>query len=256
METTTLTVLGLAVVDAINPSALAMTLILLTHPQAIPRVLTYIGGILATYLVLGIVLMLGFGAALRTLGTALDHPFVLAVQGLLGLGMLGYAVFAPAPTADRAPRESDRAGLIGMFLLGATVTAVELVTALPYFGAIAVMTAARLDIARWLPLLLVYNAIFIAPPLALLALHALLGRRLGPRYAHWRVRLERGARESVLWIVALVGFALAGDAVGRYLHQRDKGKASGFEYDRTRDEGLARLALARGLLDQPVAELG
>lgn len=224
METTTLTVLGLAVVDAINPSALAMTLILLTHPQAIPRVLTYISGILATYLVLGILLMLGFGAAVRTLGTALDHPLVLALQGLLGLGMLAYALFAPtpAPATDRTPDESSRAGLIGMFLLGATITAAELVTALPYFGAITVMTAARLDIAQWLPLLLVYNAIFVAPPLALLILHAFLGRRLGPRYALWRARLARGARESVLWIVALVGFALAGDAIGRYLHQRKK----------------------------------
>jgi cytochrome c biogenesis protein CcdA len=226
LDTTTLTVLGLAVVDAINPSALAMTLILLAHPQAVPRVLTYIGGILATYLVLGVALMLGFSTALRAFGTALDHPAVLALQALLGLSLLIYALFAPtASRTEHAPRGPSRAGLVGMFLLGATVTAVELVTALPYFGAIAVMTAARLAIAQWLPLLFVYNAIFIAPPLALLGLHVLLGRRLGHRYAHWREVLARGARESVLWIVALVGFALAGDAVGRYLQQREKAKA-------------------------------
>ncbi|HSX61010.1 MAG TPA: GAP family protein [Tahibacter sp.] len=228
METTILTVFGFAVVDAINPSALAVTLVLLTQARAVPHVIAYVAGILATYLALGIALMLGFGAALRGLGAALDHPAVLALQAALGLGLLLYAIAAPTPSdAPREARDTGRAGAIGMFMLGATVTATELVTALPYFAAIAVMTSAKLAAAQWLPLLLAYNAIFIAPPLALLGLHLLFGKRLGPRYAHWRDVLARGARETVLWILALVGFALAGDAIARYLHQRAKADRGG-----------------------------
>jgi cytochrome c biogenesis protein CcdA len=97
------------------------------------------------------------------------------------------------------------------------VTAAELVTALPYFAAITLMIGADLGPTQWLPLLLGYNLIFIAPPLLLLGLHALLGHRTDERFARWRKRLQRGAREATLWIFALVGMALMGDAASRWI---------------------------------------
>ena len=93
-------------------------------------------------------------------------------------------------------------------LLGVTVTAMELPTAVPYFGAISILTAADLPMARWLPLLVLYNAIFVLPPVLLLVAHVVFGRRLDARYADLRERLQAGARETMLWIAGLVGGAL------------------------------------------------
>lgn len=221
MTDPTIPVLGLAVIDSLNPSALAMTLWLLSRPGAVPRVIAYVGGILAAYLLLGIALMLGLGAAMRAFGEVFDHPVALAIQFAIGLVLLLYSVFAPkvgaAPVEPPPPKVG---GLVGMVLLGMFITAAELVTALPYFAATTLMTFTRLPAVQWLPLLLVYNAIFVAPPLLLLGLHVLLGRHLGDRYPRWRMTMQRGAREATLWIVAIVGVALLGDAIGRYLGKR------------------------------------
>jgi hypothetical protein len=214
-------VLGLAVIDGINPSALVAALWLLSQPAAVPRVLAYVAGIALAYLALGIALMLGLKSALAAYGDALDHPVFLAMQLALGIGLLAYGILAPnravSTPETRLPRTG---GLIGMALLGVTITVVEMTTALPYFAAIALMSSSQLPLQQWLPLLLVYNAIFIAPPLILLGLHALLGKHMQGRFAHWRAALQRGAREAMLWIVTITGFALSGDAISRYLGQR------------------------------------
>ena len=62
--------------------------------------------------------------------------------------------------------------------------------------------------ARWLPLLVLYNAVFVLPPVLFLVGHIVFGRRLDARYADLRERLQTGARETMLWIFGLVGGAL------------------------------------------------
>ena len=122
--------------------------------------------------------------------------------------MVVYALRAPA-TAASAPRvEPSASTYAALVALGVTVTAMELPTAVPYFGAIALLTTADLPWARWLPLLIVYNAIFVLPPLLLLAGHLVLGKRIAARYADFRERLQAGARETLLWIIGLVGSGL------------------------------------------------
>ncbi|HJU39364.1 MAG TPA: GAP family protein, partial [Tahibacter sp.] len=196
MTETVAAVLGLALVDSINPSALAVALYWLSQPSPVPRVLAYVAGIAITYFALGVALMLGFGTVAANAGGAFDHPVALIVQGALGVAMAGYGIFAPkASKEEPVQRQPGRAGLVGMLLLGATVTAVELTTAFPYFAALALMTSAQMSWPAWLPLLVVYDAIFVAPPLALVGLHALAGARLRERFERWRTSLQRGARE-------------------------------------------------------------
>ncbi|MEO6102890.1 MAG: GAP family protein, partial [Pseudoxanthomonas sp.] len=219
MESLLSSLLLLALLDSLNPSALVVALWLLSRPKPAARLLAYVAGILASYLALGITMMLGFTALSERLGQALDHPVALAMQGLLGAALLVYAIFAPSSAhAAQEPDLPATGKLLGFFVLGMAVTAAELVTALPYFAAIALMIGDNLEAAQWLPLLLGYNLIFIVPPLLLLGLHALLGHRTDERFARWRERLRRGAREATLWIFALVGVALMGDAASRWPH--------------------------------------
>jgi cytochrome c biogenesis protein CcdA len=209
--------LALAVVDSINPSAIAITLYLLSRERVAAQVLAYISAIFVTYLTLGAAVMSGVGALLPSWKTTAESPAGFIVQGLIGLAMLLYAIRAPR-TAPAPPRVEPKATTYAaLALLGVTVTAMEMPTAVPYFGAIALLSSADLPVAAWLPLLVLYNVIFVLPPVVLLAGHVVLGKRLDARYAEFRGRLQAGAGETMLWILGLVGGGLLVTSVVEYV---------------------------------------
>jgi putative Mn2+ efflux pump MntP len=205
--------LALAVVDSINPSAIVVTLYLMSRQRPPAHILAYIAAIFLTYLTLGMLMMLGLDALLPSAGAAIDSRLGFIIQGFIGLALLVYAFRAPA--AKSAPPTEPRAtSYAALALLGVTVTTMELPTAVPYFGAMALL--AGLPAAEWLPLLVLYNAIFVLPPVLLLAGHVAFGSRMDARYAGLRERLQAGARETMLWICGLVGGALLFTSVVEY----------------------------------------
>jgi cytochrome c biogenesis protein CcdA len=209
--------LALALVDSINPSAIVVTLYLLARERVPAQVVVYITAIFLTYLTLGTLMMSGIDALLPSTSETGGGTLGLIVQGVIGLAMLLFALRAPT-AARSAPRvEPSASSYAALVLLGVTVTTMELPTAVPYFGAIALLSAADLPMARWLPLLILYNAIFVLPPVLLLAGHMAFGRRLDARYAAFRERLQAGARETMLWIVGFVGSGLLVWSVVEYV---------------------------------------
>jgi Sap, sulfolipid-1-addressing protein len=207
--------LALAVVDSINPSAIVVTLYLMSRQRPPAQILTYIAAIFLTYLTLGIVMMLGLDALLPSVRATVDGRLGFIIQGLIGLALLLYAIRAPATAKSAPPTEPRATSYAALALLGVTVTTMELPTAVPYFGAIALLTG--LPMVEWLPLLVLYNAIFVLPPVLLLAGHLVFGRRMDARYADLRERLQAGARETMLWIFGLVGGALLVTSVVEYV---------------------------------------
>lgn len=108
--------------------------------------------------------------------------------------MLIYSLLADPKRAAQRPQRLPRSLNLGIvFLLGITITGVELATALPYLGAIGILTNASLAPAQWLTLLLIYNLIFVLPPPLLLGAHTVLGERLRPRMERWQ-DAERSSR--------------------------------------------------------------
>jgi cytochrome c biogenesis protein CcdA len=211
-------IVGLAVIDSINPSALLATIMLLLRGRrARPLVAVYVVAVLATYLAIGVVLTLGLGLTPRAL---IHGDAAYLVQGVLGAGMLAYAVVAPGRRRQRGPVEPPRPPMatrpLAVFALGMTVTVLELPTALPYLGAVGMLTRGELAVTEWLPLLLLYNLIFVLPPLVLLAGHLALGRRADVVLGRLRDRLGGATREAVLWLLGLVGFFLLADALGHF----------------------------------------
>jgi hypothetical protein len=79
------------------------------------------------------------------------------------------------------------------------------------------LTTADLRLSQWLPLLILYNAIFVLPPVILLAGHIAFGKRLEARYTVLRERLQVGAQEAMLWILGLVGGGLLVTSVIEYV---------------------------------------
>ena len=209
-------IVGLAVVDSINPSALLATIALLLRGRAArPLVAIYVAAVLLTYLAIGLVLTLGLGL---TPQTVVESDATYLAQGFLGAGMLAYAVLAPG--RGRGPAEEPRLPAAtrpaAVFALGMAVTVLELPTALPYLGAVGAITRADLAVGDWLPLLVLYNLIFVLPPLLLLAGHVVGGDRAEALLGRLRRRLGGAAREGLLWLLGLVGFILLADAVGHF----------------------------------------
>ena len=202
--------LALALVDSVNPSALVVTLALLARPRPMRTVPIYVGAIAVTYFTLGAAALFGLGSFRETLGAALESQAGFAVQALIGVALLIWGLRGKPADGARAPiAEPSAATFLALVALGVTVTALELPTAVPYFGAIALLTAEDLPFGRWAPLLAAYNLVFVAPPLLLLALHRLVGERHSARFVELRARLERGAHETARWIAGFVGGALA-----------------------------------------------
>ncbi|CAN5567548.1 hypothetical protein BH24ACT20_BH24ACT20_09650 [soil metagenome] len=203
---------GLALLDSINPSALAVTIyLLLTGRPFAVKVLTYVGAVFSSYIVLGVLIMLGLGSVRGYL----DSPVAYVAQGVIGATLLAYAVFAPSkPRREvRAERQPRSLSLGAIYLLGVTVTVVEFSTAFPYLGAVALMTKAGLPVVQWLPILFVYNVVFVLPPLLLLASYSLFGERMESRFERLRERFAKGSRETMLWILGIVGFLLLADSL-------------------------------------------
>jgi putative Mn2+ efflux pump MntP len=202
--------LALAIVDSINPSALLVTLALLARPRPMRTVPIYVGAVAATYFGLGALTMLGLGSVRQSLAAALESQIGFVVQALVGVAMLAWSLRTPKPDSAAAPAQAPTStNTLALIALGIAVTFLELPTALPYAGAIALLVAEGLPTSRWLPLLGAYNLVFVAPPLLLLALHRLVHDRVALRFADLRARLERGAIETARWIAGLVGGALA-----------------------------------------------
>lgn len=200
-------VLLLALVDSINPSAIVVTLLLLSTAgaRAHVQVPVYVATIFTTYLLIGVLMVLGVEALLP----AVSEHAGLVLQTLIGLALLTYGL-AGSRRSDAAPAVArpSAGSYAALVLLGVTVTVMELPTAVPYLGAIALISEAGLSPQAWVPLLVVYNVIFVLPPLVLLAGHLVLKERLAQSYAALTERLERGARDTAQWIAGLVGGAL------------------------------------------------
>lgn len=118
-------VLALAVLDSINPSAIVVTLYLLSTAgsRALVQVGVYVGAIFITYLLLGVMLVLGIESLLPSLGHVLRGWTGFLAQSLLALVLLVYSLTAAtrrqSSPAVMRPSRSTYAALV---MLGVTVT--------------------------------------------------------------------------------------------------------------------------------------
>lgn len=206
-----ISVLGLAFLDSVNPSALIVTLWLLGRRGYASKVSAYLAAVFATYFAVGALLLLGLSAV----WDYLSGPVGYGAQGVLGAAMLLYAFF-PLGGAGKEGRlrPPESGGVLGLVALGVAVTAVEFSTALPYLGALAILANAGLPAPAWLAVLVAYNLVFVLPPFSLLALYALFGARLEVRLVRLRERARGGlSRNTLLWVVGIAGFLLLRDAL-------------------------------------------
>src|SRR5436305_5480498 len=174
----TVLVASIGVADSINPSTIIPALWLASAPRA-DGLAFYTVGVFAVYLAGGLALVLGPGPSLIA---ALHHvrgPAEHALQVAGGAAVLVFALAAWRSRHDRRNESGTRRsyGRASAFALGAGIMAVELPTAFMYFGAISAILAKRLAAPAEVSLLIIYNALFVAPLIAFLSVRRLAGQR-------------------------------------------------------------------------------
>jgi cytochrome c biogenesis protein CcdA len=201
-------VVSIGLADSMNPSTIAPVLYLAIGRQARTGVIQFTLGVFAVNLVGGAAIALGPGQALLALVPKPDATARYIAETVAGVVMLVAAAVLWRRRTTLARRElpSPPAERRSAFLLGVTITAVELPTAFPYFAVIAAVVGSGLDPVRQLILLALFNVAFVLPLILIIVILT-----VAPDRAE---RILRRARDFLQrrWPVLLAGLALVAGA--------------------------------------------
>lgn len=174
-----LLVISIALADAVNPGTLGPALYLATTPRARARIAAFAGAFFVVNLAAGVLVVLGPGQLLLA---ALPHVsptarFVIELVAGALLLAVGLLLLATGRSTGEPGRSELELGRRGAGALGATIAAVELPTAFPYFAALAAIVSSGRGLGAQLLLVGAFNVVFIAPVLSVVAILAVAGAR-------------------------------------------------------------------------------
>ncbi len=179
-------VVGTAVIDAINPCAIGVLILMISvmvgAKQSTGRMLLlgglYILSVFIVYLLAGLGLLY-FLASIPlwlteylsiTIGVLIVFAGILEIKDFFWYGKW-FSLTIPGRFVNRIHRLSKKATISGVIVLGAFVSAVELpCTGAPYLAIITLLSQ-YFDFTAFL-LLILYNIIFVAPLIVILSLVA------------------------------------------------------------------------------------
>lgn len=171
---------GLA--DSVNPSTVAPALYLATGSSRVARVTAFTVGVFIVNLVAGVLLAVGPG---RLLVELFAHPPPVVTQVIelaAGLALIAAAVALWLARRRLAARELAMRGGGGRSALiaGASIAAIELPTAAPYLGVIALTAASTASAVQTVGVLALFNVGFMLPLMAIIAILLVAGDRADP----------------------------------------------------------------------------
>jgi cytochrome c biogenesis protein CcdA len=170
-------VLLLGLGDSLNPATLgpAMYLATVDHPR---RALTeFLVGFVVVNVLAGVLILVGPGELLLALIPKPSPTVKHIIEVVAGVALIGISVglWTGREALGRRKAPTFSAGKRSGVKLGAGIAAIELPTALPYFAALVVIVESGASLPGKLGLLLVYNAAFLAPVVAILITLLVLG---------------------------------------------------------------------------------
>jgi cytochrome c biogenesis protein CcdA len=206
--------ISIGIADSLNPSTIGPALYLSAGKHPRRQVGEFTVGVFAVYLIGGAAIALGPGQLLLDVIPHPHRPVRHIIEVSVGVAMLIASALLfrfrkrLSQRQLRMPATDGRSSAI----LGATIMAVELPTAFPYFAVIAAIVGSGIDPVRQLLLLVLFNVCFILPLLGIQLTLTLAGDRAGQMLttgriwlqAHWPVLL------SVLTLLAGIFVVLLG----------------------------------------------
>jgi cytochrome c biogenesis protein CcdA len=202
-------VVSVALADSANPSTIGPALYLATMPRRQRRVAEFTVGVFAINLVVGLVLTIGPGRLLVGLiprpqkGT--KHAIELAAGLILLLSSLAVWLGRRRLTRHELPmRDGDGSA----FLAGASLAALELPTAVPYFAIVAAIVASSAKLPAEIGLVVLYNVVFVLPLVVIVVVLLVAGGRADPWLENAGAWLQRRWPVVLASMLLLVGSAL------------------------------------------------
>ena len=201
-------VISVGLADSINPSTVGPTLYLASGRDAGRSLLGFIAGVFVVSAAAGVVLVVGPGHALLADRPSPHTEHVVEVCAGIVLVALAAGLWLARTRVARRVIRNERVIQRTSILVGAGIMAVELPTALPYFAVIAAVAGSGRAVTTQVGLILLFNLVFVAPLLAVLAIRQLAGTRGVDWLVTARERLERHAELLVPALVLLVSVIL------------------------------------------------
>jgi cytochrome c biogenesis protein CcdA len=223
MHTLIGSLIAIAALDSLNPTAVALQIYLLGTPQPVPRSIAFILGVFLAYWTAGLAMILGLGQLMRStissMNFAWSEPYIYGIQLLLGIVLLIVGFTLNTSTQSSQNKRPKKLTADRTFLLGLAVTIWEFPTALPYLAAIEQITRAKLDLFAIMSMLGLYNSIFVLPLIILLGIYLLfhqqsteLLHRINRAIAIWSPKILRALLIGLGFLLVVDSFAYS---VGR-----------------------------------------
>jgi hypothetical protein len=172
------TVVAIALPDSINPSLIGGELLVATGSRPRRRTVAFALGAWTVTFVFGLAVALGLGdlvlSLLPKLGATVKYALIATAGLVLVVGGIGLWIRRRALTRPK-PSPSSSHGSAG--LIGAGIAGVELLTAFPYFAAIALIVGSGVSNVGKLSLLVLYCVVYTLPLMAIAGVFVVMGDR-------------------------------------------------------------------------------
>ncbi len=173
-------VVAIALPDSINPSLIAAELLVAGGRHPGPRALAFTCAAGVVTFAAGLALALGLGDLIISLlpkpGRTLKYSLIIAAGSVLAAGgaivwLRRKALAGHAPSPESSSRSHGSA-----VILGAGVAGVELLTAFPYFAAIAMIVGSSVAVPGKVFLIALYCVVYTLPLIAIAVVCLFKGR--------------------------------------------------------------------------------
>ncbi|MGO9972589.1 MAG: GAP family protein [Solirubrobacteraceae bacterium] len=175
-------VVAIALPDSLNPSLIAADLFLASEQNPRRRTIAFALAVWTVTFVFGLALALGLGDLILSLipkpGARLKYELITAAGLVLVAG--GIVVLArrkALASTGRSPGAVSDNAQGSPVLLGAGIGGLELLTAFPYFAAIAMIVGSSVSSAYKVFLLVLYCVVYTLPLIGIAAVCFVMGQR-------------------------------------------------------------------------------
>lgn len=192
-----LAILGLGLLDSLNPFSIAACAVVIAGQQSLGRGLAFIIATFLVYFLTGVALVTGWAELLIAFKPMIKPWMKLALWLVLALSCFIGAIILwrrPPMGEGKAVKQPSSAAIIGVFLFALGATLSDMPTAFPYFGAIPIMVATGANLLGLLAWLAFYSLLYVSPLILLLAYRLIAHQKFEPligrinRFMDWSIR--------------------------------------------------------------------
>jgi len=204
-------VVAIALGDSLNPSTIGPALYVASGDRARIGVLEFTLAVFLVHLAGGALLLLGPGQLVLSLLNGIGHTTRHMLEIAAGVTMVTAAAALWHQRGRLAHKDlpNPNPQRKSSILLGASIIAVELPTAFPYFAAITAILGSDYGVPSQMLLLALYNLCFALPLIAILTTLLLAGHHAENILTHGRQAVERRWPIVFAALLLLAGLVLA-----------------------------------------------